>query len=95
MSQSSPLIRTGYIVDRRQDYVWFLGLPLAALAFALVSGQYLPGAALAAIALWVTIPHHFVTWLRIYGSPSEFARFKERFIWGPVLLIGFTYLLLH
>ncbi|MFT5089664.1 MAG: hypothetical protein ACI906_002994, partial [Candidatus Latescibacterota bacterium] len=26
MSQSSPLIRSGYIIDRRQDFVWFLGL---------------------------------------------------------------------
>ena len=43
----------------------------------------------------MTVPHHFVTWLRVYGSPGEFARFKERFIWGPVLLIGFCYLLLH
>tara|TARA_B100000886_G_scaffold333139_1_gene286706 strand:+ start:1293 stop:2345 length:1053 start_codon:yes stop_codon:yes gene_type:complete len=95
MSESANLFRSGYIVDRRQDYVWFLGLPIAALVFAFVSGQYLPGAALAAIALWVTVPHHFVTWLRVYGSPGEFVRFKERFIWGPVLLIGFCYLLLH
>ncbi len=95
MSHSSAVFRSGYIVDRRQDYIFFLALPFAALAFALVSGQYLPGAALAAIALWVTIPHHFVTWLRIYGSPEEFGRFKERFIWGPVLLIGFCYLLLN
>ena len=55
MSQSSTLIRSGYIIDRRQDYVWFLGLPLAALAFALVSGQYLPGAALAAIAFMLLL----------------------------------------
>ena len=34
MSQSSPLIRSGYIIDRRQDFVWFLGLPIAALVFA-------------------------------------------------------------
>ena len=54
-------------------------------------GHYLPGAALAAIALWVTIPHHFVTWLRVYGSPAEFARFKERFILGPIVLVAFAY----
>ena len=88
MASSSIVLQPGYIVDRRQDYIWFIGLPFAAVCFALVSGQYLPGAALAAIALWETIPHHFVTWLRVYGSPSEFARFKERFVLGPVLLVG-------
>ncbi len=95
MTQRIQRFRTGYIVDQRQDYVWFLLLPLGAIVFAMVSGRYFPGAVLAAIALWVTIPHHFVTWLRVYGSPDEFARFRDRFIWAPVVLIGFTYLLLH
>ena len=80
MASNSIVLQPAYIVDRRQDYIWFVSLPFAAVCFALVSGHYLPGAALAAIALWVTIPHHFVTWLRVYGSPAEFARFKERFI---------------
>lgn len=95
MASSAILLQTGYIVDRRQDYIWFVGLPFIAVCFALVSGHYLPGAALAAIALWITIPHHFVTWLRVYGSPSEFARFKERFILGPVLLVGLVYALIQ
>ena len=94
MTQTIQRFRTGYIVDQRQDYVWFLALPLVAVVFALTSGKYFPGAVLAAIALWITIPHHFVTWMRVYGSPGEFARFKDRFIWGPIVLIGFTYLLL-
>ena len=92
---SATVLQTGYIVDRRQDYIWFIGLPFAAVAFALVSGHYLPGAALAAIALWVTIPHHFVTWLRVYGSPAEFARFRDRFVLGPLVLVGFVYALIH
>ncbi len=92
---SATVLQTGYIVDRRQDYIWFIGLPFVAVAFALVSGHYLPGAALAAIALWVTIPHHFVTWLRVYGSPAEFARFRDRFVLGPLVLVGFVYALIH
>ncbi len=91
MATNSIVLQPAYIVDRRQDYIWFVSLPFAAVCFALVSGHYLPGAALAAIALWVTIPHHFVTWLRVYGSPAEFARFKERFIVGPVVLVAFAY----
>ena len=92
---SATVLQTGYIVDRRQDYIWFIGLPFVAVAFALVSGHYLPGAALAAIALWVTIPHHFVTWLRVYGSPAEFARFRDRFVLGPLVVVGFVYALIH
>lgn len=95
MASSPIVLQSGYIVGRYQDYIWFVGLPFAAVCFALVSGQYLPGAALAAIALWVTIPHHFVTWLRIYGSPSEFGRFKERFVLSPLLLVVFTYALIQ
>ena len=90
MSSRATILQSGYIVDRRQDYIWFVGLPFAAICFALLSGHYLPGAALAAIALWITIPHHFVTWLRVYGSPSEFVRFKERFVLSPILLVAFN-----
>lgn len=95
MASAPTPFRRGYIIDRVQDYVWFLGLPFAAVAFALVAQRYLPGAALAAIALWVTIPHHFVTWLRVYGSPGEFSRFRERFVLGPLVLIGGVYLLMQ
>ena len=92
---SSVILQPGYIIDRRQDYIWFIGLPFIAVCFASISGHYMPGAALAAIALWITIPHHFVTWLRIYGSPSEFARFKERFVLSPLLLVAVTYELIQ
>ena len=92
MSSRATILQSGYIVDRRQDYIWFVGLPFA-ICFALLSGHYLPGAALAAIALWITIPHHFVTWLRVHGSPSEFSRFKERFVLSTILLVAFTHAL--
>lgn len=87
--------RSAYIIDRKQDYVWFLALPFAAVGFALLAQRFLPGAALAAVALWVTIPHHFVTWLRVYGSAAEFARFRQRFLLGPVVLVGAVYLLMQ
>jgi hypothetical protein len=95
MATRAAVFQPAYIVDRRQDYLWFLSLPFAAVGFAFLSQHYLPGAALAAIALWVTVPHHFVTWLRVYGSPSEFAQFRERFVLGPVLLVLFAYLLIR
>ena len=64
-------------------------MPRSALRWCL--GTTCRGRRWRAIALWVTIPHHFVTWLRVYGSPAEFARFKERFILGPIVLVAFAY----
>ena len=80
-----------YIIDRKADGIWFLALPFMAVIAGLLSHEYLPGGALAAIAVWVTVPHHFVTWLRIYGSPAEFNRFRDRFIFGPVALVLLAY----
>ena len=94
MSNLAAAFKTGYIIDRNNDYFWFLTLPFAAVVCALVAQRYLPGGALAAVALWVTIPHHFVTWLRVYGSPSEFNQWRERFIVAPVMLILCVYLLI-
>jgi len=39
----------------------------------------------------VTVPHHLATWLRVYASPTELDRWRERLIVGPILLIGFAY----
>ncbi|NKB66498.1 MAG: hypothetical protein GKR89_05515 [Candidatus Latescibacteria bacterium] len=95
MTTLTPTFSRGYIVDRKHDLIWFLGLPFVAVAAAFLSQRHLPGGALAAIALWVTVPHHFVTWLRVYGSPAEFSRWRERFVLAPIALIVLTYALLY
>ena len=92
MSSVAVPFRNAYIIDRRSDFIWFLTLPFLAVAAGLLSNRYLPGAALAAIALWVTVPHHFATWLRVYGSPAEFSRWRDCFIVGPVMLVLMAYL---
>ena len=46
---------------------------------------------MAAVALWVTVPHHFATWLRVYASPADFNRWRERFILGPFLMVLMAY----
>ena len=92
MSSAAVPFRNAYIIDPRSDFIWFLTLPFLAVGAGLLSNQYLPGAALAAIVLWVTVPHHFATWLRVYGSPAEFSRWRDRFILGPVVLVLLAYL---
>jgi hypothetical protein len=85
------MFQRGYIVDRWNDYVWFIALPLAAVAFALLAQQKIPGVGLALVAFLVTVPHHFATWLRVYGSRQEFERWRDRLVLGPILLIGLAY----
>lgn len=91
MTSATAIFRQGYIVDRRNDYIWFLALPFVAVLFALLAQEYLPGDGRALIAFFVTTPHHCATWLRVYGSPLEFRRQRERLILGPILLIGLAY----
>lgn len=81
------MFRTGYILDRRQDLFWFLGLPFLAIGTALVSWHWLPAAALGGFNLWITVPHHFASWLRTYGLAEDRSRFKDRLILGPVIIV--------
>ena len=86
------LFKTGYILDPRQDLIWFLGLPFFAVALALGFQEWLPYVAVASINLWITIPHHYAGWVRSYGMPDVWDRFKDRLIFGPVAIMGFTIL---
>jgi hypothetical protein len=93
MTSAAATFRQGYIVDRRNDYLWFLALPFVGVAVALLVQEYLPGDGRALVAFFLTTPHHCATWLRVYGSPQELGRHRVRLILGPILLIGFAYAL--
>lgn len=84
------MFKTGYILNRRADSIWFLGLPFAAVALALGFQAWLPYVAVASINLWVTTPHHYATWVRSYGMPEVWERFKARLIVGPVAIFSLT-----
>lgn len=82
--------KAGYIVSPRADFVWFLTLPFMAVLFALGCQQWLPYVAVASINLWITVPHHYATWIRTYGMPEVWRRFKQRLIVGPIIIVLFT-----
>lgn len=86
------MFRTGFILSWRSDVVWFLGLPFLALGAALATKQWLPAVALASVNLWITIPHHYATWVRAYGFADDWQRWRDRLIVGPVVIIGLTML---
>ena len=80
------MFRVGYILNPRQDLIWFLALPYVAVGIALASQQWLPAIAMASIGLWITIPHHFASWLRTYGLAEDRHRYQDRLIVGPAVL---------
>ena len=84
------MFQTGYIMSRRADLIWFLGLPFAAVLMALGAQRWLPFVAVASVNLWFTVPHHYATWVRTYGMPEDWQRFKERLLVGPVLIVLLT-----
>ncbi|MCH2464804.1 MAG: hypothetical protein MK237_02745 [Gemmatimonadetes bacterium] len=77
-------------MSRRADLVWFLGLPFVAVLVALGFQRWLPYVAVASINLWITIPHHYAGWVRSYGMPQVWERFRERMIVGPFLILALT-----
>jgi hypothetical protein len=85
------LFQTGYILNRRGDCIWFLALPLVALAVAMGSQRWLPIVALASVNLWITIPHHFSTWFRTYGIAEDWQRFKQRLVIGPLVIFAVVF----
>lgn len=93
MSNIALPFQRGYIIDARHDALWFLSLPFIAVTLAWGAHHYLPGGALVAITLWITVPHFLITGLRVYGSPAEFARWRERFVLSPILLVLFAFAL--
>ena len=84
------MFQTGYIMSRRADLIWFLGLPFAAVLMALGAQRWLPFVAVASVNLWITVPHHYATWVRTYGMPEDWQRFKERLLVGPLLIVLLT-----
>lgn len=84
----SGLFRVGWILNPTGDLVWFVALPFVALGIAFGFQHWLPYVAVASINLWITIPHHYATWVRTYGMPDEWERFKDRLIIGPIIIFA-------
>ena len=82
------MFKTGYIINPKLDMVWFLGLPFAAVLAALGAQAWLPFVAVASINLWITIPHHYATWVRTYGMPEDWIRFRQELILGPIIIVA-------
>ncbi|MAR10984.1 MAG: hypothetical protein CL681_13645 [Blastopirellula sp.] len=80
------MFQTGYILNRRADFLWFITLPFLAIAAGLAGQKWLPITAAASVGLWITTPHHFATWIRTFGFRDEWQRWRLPLIVGPVLI---------
>ncbi len=84
------MFRQGFILDLRRDLIWFLTLPYVCLIVAFACQQWMPAVVVASVGLWITIPHHFATWLRTYGVREDWERWKDQLIVGPLVIISLT-----
>jgi len=57
---------------------------------ALGAQRWLPFVVVASINLWITVPHHYATWVRTYGMPEDWQRFRERLLVGPLVIVLLT-----
>ena len=80
-------IQRGYIHDARSDLLWFIALPVIAIAIAFIFHTQLPYMAQASITVWITVPHHYAGWVRGYGLGEDWSRWRGRLVVGPLLLI--------
>ena len=88
VSGGAVMFRRGYILSWREDLLWFWLLPFLAVGVALLCQQYLSAIALAAVGVWVTLPHQFASWLRTWGIADERRMWGDRLYWGPLLIFG-------
>ncbi len=86
------MFKSGYILSPRADAFWFLGLPFLAVAAALACQEWLTVVAMASVNLWITIPHHFATWVRAYGLAEDRKRWQIRLTIGPIAILGLAML---
>jgi len=84
------IFKSGYILNPRADVVWFLSLPFWALGLALAAHHWLPAMAELSVALLVTAPHQFATWLRTYGFRDERQRWSIQLVAAPILIFSLT-----
>jgi hypothetical protein len=89
--KESRVFRADYILNPTGDMIWFLGLPILALIFALLSQAWLSTIVIASTALWFDIPHHGATFIRTFGLVDDRRRFWQQMAVGFVAVAGMVY----
>ena len=76
-----------WIIGAKEDFVLFLGTPLLLIALFAVAERYWSLTAVTVFATVLAMGHYLPGFLRAYGDPALFRRFRVRFVVAPVVLI--------
>ncbi len=87
---SAPGLRSGpWLLDLRRDLLFFIATPLLLIPlFGLLRELSDDAALYALVAAFGATGHHLPGLLRAYGDRALFARYRTRFLLGPLLLAG-------
>jgi len=74
-SVSRVPIRDQYIASPAFDWVFFIGVPLVAVAIVMAAAYFLPAARIEYYVIgYMAVGHHIPTMIRAYGDPGELSR---------------------
>ena len=82
--------RQNWILTAGGDWLWIIGTPVLALAWALLTLVLLGPVWVISIFVVLNASHHLPTFLRIYGDKDLFERFRWSLVLGPVLPFCFA-----
>ncbi len=78
-----------WILSRARDFVLFVGTPILILPVVILAERLWHASQMyLVVAAFGALGHHLPGMMRAYGDRDLFARFKARFIAGPIVLIG-------
>lgn len=78
-----------WILDGLRDFLLFVGPPFLILPLIIVAERYWRASSMyLVVAAFGALGHHLPGMMRAYGDRALFQRFKARFIWGPIVLVG-------
>ncbi len=95
-SHLSELIPSqGWIIGPRQDFILFLGTPILLLTLFGLASHFWSLSAFIVFATVLAMGHYLPGFLRAYGDPVLFRRFRARFLLAPIVLISLSIYMSH
>jgi tetratricopeptide (TPR) repeat protein len=89
---AEPLIRfapeLGWIMGPTEDLVLFLGTPLLLIAAFAIAERYWSLTALGLFSTVLAMGHYLPGFMRAYGDPALFRRYRWRFVLAPLFFIS-------
>jgi tetratricopeptide (TPR) repeat protein len=86
---SAPAASPFWIINGFKDFLLFAGTPFLIIPTIIFIEKFIAASSMyLVVAAFGALGHHLPGMMRAYGDRDLFARFKTRFIMGPIVLIG-------